>query len=142
MFDIDHFKKVNDTYGHQTGDQVLHALADCVRQKTRGIDVAGRYGGEEFVLLMPETPLAETAQIAERLRRSIMKLSIPMARPGDESSPDCLRITVSIGVAMLEEGVPNLVTLVDRADQAQYRAKRTGRNRVVIWEKWEEAPHE
>ena len=142
MFDIDHFKEVNDTYGHQAGDQVLRALADCVRQKTRGIDVAGRYGGEEFVLLMPETPMAETAQIAERLRHSIMKLSIPVTRPGDESSPDCLRITVSIGVAMQEEGVLNLVTLVDRADQAQYRAKRAGRNRVVVWEKQEEAHRE
>jgi diguanylate cyclase (GGDEF)-like protein len=140
MFDIDHFKQVNDTYGHQVGDQVLRALADCVRRKTRGIDVTGRYGGEEFVLLMPEIPLAETAQIAERLRQSIMDLPIPVMSPGDAPAPVCLRITVSIGVAMQEEKVPNLTTLIDRADQAQYQAKRSGRNRVCVWEKPDESP--
>jgi diguanylate cyclase (GGDEF)-like protein len=135
MFDIDHFKVINDTYGHSAGDQVLRALADCFRHNTRGIDVAGRYGGEEFVLLMPETLLPGTVQIAERLRQSIEDLSIPIAPANSDSPAVNLRITVSIGVAVLWKDAPNLSALVDRADQAQYHAKRSGRNRVSVWGK-------
>jgi diguanylate cyclase (GGDEF)-like protein/PAS domain S-box-containing protein len=135
MFDIDHFKVINDTYGHNTGDQVLRALADCFRRHTRGIDVAGRHGGEEFVLLMPETLPLVTVQIAERLRQSIEDLCIPIV-PAESDSPAVnLRITVSIGVAVLWKDAPNLAALVDRADQAQYHAKKSGRNRVSVWEK-------
>jgi len=134
MFDIDHFKRVNDTYGHSAGDQVLRWLADCFRQNTRGIDVAGRYGGEEFVLLMPETLLPGAIQIAERLRQSIAELSIPI-RPATGDSPAVdLRVTVSIGVAVLSPDVPSLAVLLERTDQALYRAKNSGRNRVVVWE--------
>jgi diguanylate cyclase (GGDEF)-like protein len=135
MFDIDHFKVINDTYGHNTGDQVLRALADCFRHHTRGIDVAGRHGGEEFVLLMPETFLPVTVQIAERLRQSIEDLSIPIVQAESDSPIVNLRITVSIGVAVLWEDAPSLAALVDRADQAQYHAKRSGRNRVSVWGK-------
>lgn len=135
MFDIDHFKTVNDTYGHPAGDQVLRLLADRFRQNTRGIDVAGRYGGEEFVLLMPETLLPGAVQIAERLRQSIADLSIPI-RPaiGDSPAAD-VRVTVSVGVAVLLPDVPSLGVLLERTDQALYRAKKSGRNRVVVWEK-------
>ncbi len=134
MLDIDHFKKVNDTYGHPLGDRVLRALADCVRQSTRGIDVAGRYGGEEFTLLLPETDLPVAIQIAERLRKSTAELSIPICRGKGDTPPTSIRIKVSIGVAFLQPDVPNLSVLIDRADQALYRAKDSGRNRVVVWE--------
>jgi diguanylate cyclase (GGDEF)-like protein/PAS domain S-box-containing protein len=134
MLDIDHFKKVNDTYGHPVGDQVLHALADCMRQSTRGIDVAGRYGGEEFTLLLPEADLPMAIQIAERLRQSIADLPIPIRRGNGDIPPVQLRINVSIGVAFLLPDLPNLSVLIDRADQALYRAKNSGRNRVVVWE--------
>jgi diguanylate cyclase (GGDEF)-like protein/PAS domain S-box-containing protein len=135
MFDIDHFKRVNDIHGHPAGDQVLRLLADCFRQNTRGIDVTGRYGGEEFVLLMPETLLPGAVQIAERLRQSIADLSVPI-RPanGDPSTID-IHVTVSIGVAVLLPDVSSLAVLLERTDQALYRAKNSGRNRVVVWEK-------
>ena len=85
MFDIDHFKRVNDTYGHPVGDQVLRALADCVRQNTRGIDIVGRYGGEEFVLLLPEMTSSGAIQTAERLRQSMADLSIPIGSANGHS---------------------------------------------------------
>jgi diguanylate cyclase (GGDEF)-like protein/PAS domain S-box-containing protein len=135
MFDIDHFKRINDTRGHPAGDQVLRLLADCFRQNTRGIDVAGRYGGEEFVLLMPETLLPGAVQIAERLRQSIADLSVPIRQANSDSSAVDIHITVSIGVAALLPDVPSLAVLLERTDQALYRAKNSGRNRVVVWEK-------
>jgi diguanylate cyclase (GGDEF)-like protein len=133
-FDIDHFKRINDTYGHSAGDQVLRALADCFRQNTRGIDVAGRYGGEEFVLLLPETPFSGAIQIAERLRQSIADLSIPICPANGGSPMVAIHITVSIGVAELLPDVSSLAVLLERADHALYRAKDSGRNRVVTWE--------
>ncbi len=134
MLDIDHFKRVNDSYGHPVGDQVLRALADCVRRSTRGIDVAGRYGGEEFTLLLPETDLPVAIQIAERLRQSISDLSIPICQGKGDATPGHIRIKVSIGVAFMLPDIPNLSVLIERADQALYRAKESGRNRVVVWE--------
>ncbi|MDP1989797.1 MAG: diguanylate cyclase [Syntrophales bacterium] len=134
MLDIDHFKRVNDTYGHPVGDKVLQALADCIRQNTRGIDVAGRYGGEEFTLLLPETDLPVAIQIAERLRQSIADLRIPICRGKGDTPPIQIRINVSIGVAFMQPDIPNLSILIERADQALYRAKDSGRNRVVVWE--------
>ncbi|MBA4423503.1 MAG: hypothetical protein C0390_10485 [Syntrophus sp. (in: bacteria)] len=134
MLDIDHFKRVNDTYGHPIGDLVLRALADCLRQSTRGIDVAGRYGGEEFTLLLPETDHPVAIQIAERLRQSIADLSIPIRRGKGNPAPVDIRINVSIGVAFMQQDIPNLSVLIDHADQALYGAKNSGRNCVVIWE--------
>ncbi len=134
MLDIDHFKKVNDTYGHPVGDQVLRALADCIRRGTRGIDVVGRYGGEEFTVLLPETDLPVAIQIAERLRQSAADLSVPICRGNGDSAPVHIRVSVSIGVAFVLPDVPNLSVLIDRADQALYRVKDSGRNRVVVWE--------
>jgi diguanylate cyclase (GGDEF)-like protein/PAS domain S-box-containing protein len=134
MFDIDHFKRVNDTHGHPVGDQVLRAWADCVCQNTRGIDVAGRYGGEEFVILLPETPLPEAVQIAERLRQSIADLPVPICPANGDFPPVKIYITVSIGVAVALPGIRNLADLLERADHAMYRAKDFGRNRVVVWE--------
>jgi diguanylate cyclase (GGDEF)-like protein/PAS domain S-box-containing protein len=134
MLDIDGFKRINDTYGHSVGDHVLRALADCVRQSTRGIDVAGRYGGEEFTLLLPETDLPVATQIAERLRQSIADLPISIHRGEGDSPPVCIQINVSIGVAFMLPDIPNLPVLIGRADQALYRAKDLGRNRVIVCE--------
>ena len=133
MFDLDHFKRVNDTYGHPAGDQVLRALTACFRQNTRGIDVVGRYGGEEFVLLLPETLLPEAVQIAERLRESIAALSVPVCPANGDSSVVDVRITVSIGVAVVAPDIRKLSVLIELSDQAMYRAKASGRNCVVVW---------
>ena len=135
MFDIDHFKKVNDTHGHAAGDRVLRMLADCFRRNTRGIDVAGRYGGEEFALLMPETLLPGAVQIADRLRQSIAELSIPIRQDAVDPPSVEIRVTVSIGVTVMSPEVPTLEALLERTDQALYRAKHAGRNRVAVWEK-------
>jgi diguanylate cyclase (GGDEF)-like protein/PAS domain S-box-containing protein len=134
MLDIDHFKRINDTYGHSAGDKVLRVLADCFRQNKRGIDVEGRYGGEEFILLLPETLLAGAGQIAERIRQSVAELAIPVSPSNEDLSPVDLRITVSVGVAQRLPGTPSIDALIDRADQAMYRAKGSGRNRIVLWE--------
>jgi diguanylate cyclase (GGDEF)-like protein len=134
MLDIDHFKTVNDTHGHAGGDQVLSALADCFRQNTRAVDITGRYGGEEFALLLPEILQPEAIQIAERLRQSIADLSIPPGSVNGDSPPVDISITMSIGVASLSQDGQSLTDLLDRADQALYRAKDSGRNCVIVWE--------
>jgi len=139
LFDIDHFKDVNDRFGHQTGDEVLKALADGLCRNSRAIDVAGRYGGEEFVLLLPDTLPAKAIQTAERLRQSIADIRVP-AVPLDGALPErAIQVTASIGVAALTPEARDLAFLIDRADQAQYRAKRAGRNRVCLWEAKERA---
>ncbi|MBU2227609.1 MAG: GGDEF domain-containing protein, partial [Proteobacteria bacterium] len=137
MLDIDNFKRVNDTHGHTGGDQVLRVLADCFRQNTRAIDIAGRYGGEEFAILLPEILQSEAIQIAERLRQSMADLSIPIGSENGLFPPVDISIAVSIGVAALSKDVPSLTDLISRADQALYRAKDSGRNRVVVWEERE-----
>ncbi len=135
MFDIDHFKMVNDVYGHPAGDKVLQALAACFRQNTRGIDVVGRYGGEEFILLLPETLLPEAIQIAERLRLSIEELVVPVCPANGDSTTVNVRVTASAGIAVALPDVRTLNVLIDLTDQALYRAKASGRNRVVVWER-------
>jgi diguanylate cyclase (GGDEF)-like protein/PAS domain S-box-containing protein len=126
MVDIDHFKRVNDKYGHTTGgDPVLVALAKQCRESVREIDLVGRYGGEEFVILLPETDLETARDVAERLRKIIAQMQI-------QTEVGILSITVSMGVASYDEKTPDLETLIARADQAMYVAKRKGRNRVVV----------
>lgn len=125
MLDIDHFKKINDTYGHQTGDQVLQEFARRCQTSIREIDLVGRYGGEEFIILLPETDRDTAVQVAERFRLSTTELPFKVA--GGE-----LNVTVSIGVAMKDENTTHLEALVARADQALYIAKHKGRNRVAI----------
>ncbi len=124
MFDIDHFKRVNDHYGHAAGDQVLRGLAERCRFNSRAIDVVCRYGGEEFIVFLPEANLASARAIAERLRQTVMRAPIP-------TDPGPLRVTVSVGVAQANER-DTLKTLIERADYAMYAAKRNGRNRVEI----------
>jgi two-component system, cell cycle response regulator len=128
ILDIDHFKKINDTYGHDVGDAVLVELSTRLERNVRGIDLACRYGGEEFVILMPETDMAYARMIAERLREDIA--SRPIEVKGDK--PQSLDITVSIGLATTDWSDENESPqrLVKRADDALYRAKETGRNKV------------
>jgi diguanylate cyclase (GGDEF)-like protein len=124
MIDIDHFKHVNDRFKHATGDQVLRALAERLVQNVRDLDIVGRYGGEEFVILLPENDRAGAYQIAERLRQVIEGTSF-------YSDQGNLAITVSIGVTQVTEGVLHLDTLLLKADEALYFAKQNGRNCVV-----------
>ncbi len=124
MLDLDHFKDFNDLYGHQIGDRLLCSLVDLCQAQLRGVDVLGRYGGEEFVILMPETLRSGAAQAAERIRAAIadMRLDSPAGK---------LSVTVSVGVASIEprkEPSPTLDALIKRADQALYKAKSDGRN--------------
>jgi diguanylate cyclase (GGDEF)-like protein len=124
ILDIDHFKRINDHYGHTVGDQALRILADLCRTGSRNVDLVGRYGGEEFVLLLTETPLDSAGMVAERLRQSI-KDSLFQTDAGP------LRITVSIGVAEAADA-ETLKELIQRADVALYEAKNNGRNCVVV----------
>ncbi len=124
VFDIDHFKYVNDTHGHDVGDDVLRDFSDRLRRGVRGIDLVSRYGGEEFLLVMPETDRAFAATVAERLRCDVEKV------PFETRSPT-LPITVSIGLAEWQGPSDTAEALIKRADQALYAAKRAGRNRVV-----------
>ncbi|UTH74912.1 diguanylate cyclase [Chromobacterium sp. IIBBL 290-4] len=127
MIDLDHFKSVNDRFGHWAGDQVLAQLADCLRGQARRSDLLGRYGGEEFVMLLPNTQADEAALAAERLRGAIEALN-----PHCGAAP--LPITASIGVAWIREGgrQEDIASLFARADKLLYQAKRKGRNRVEV----------
>ncbi|WP_298438301.1 diguanylate cyclase [Geobacter sp.] len=126
ILDIDYFKKINDTYGHQEGDRVLATLAEIVMKGLRAYDIAARYGGEEFVLLLPETPLPEAQTIAERLRGEVQEHVFNGSLQGQV-------ITISLGVATYPSPrVENIDSLFRQADEALYRAKQNGRNRVEI----------
>jgi two-component system cell cycle response regulator len=125
LVDIDHFKSVNDTYGHPVGDKVLVEVAAAIRQSIRGTDMVGRFGGEEFIVLAPETPASAGGIVAERVRQSIAH------RTSGKSDQGMPAVTASIGVASTEIAAANETELVTRADQALYRAKREGRNRVI-----------
>jgi diguanylate cyclase (GGDEF)-like protein len=124
MLDIDHFKTVNDVYGHAAGDQVIAEVAKRLRAGTRNIDIPGRYGGEEFVLLLPETELPGAILLAERLRQRVA--ATPVATVGGP-----LAITVSLGVATSNAEVADVNALINQADAHLYTAKKAGRNRVV-----------
>lgn len=126
MMDIDHFKRVNDTYGHAVGDLVLKEFASRVGRNIRGVDLAARYGGEEFVVMMPETPTDWATMIGDRLRQEVCE------NPFDFDLPEGpIDITVSIGVATSEEG-QSPAQLLEAADKALYQAKEDGRNKVVV----------
>jgi two-component system cell cycle response regulator len=125
MFDIDHFKRVNDTYGHGRGDEVLKAVAQRVSDGIRDFDLLARYGGEEFVVIMPSTPADLSLMVAERLCRKIA--AEPFEASGSEAP---LAITASIGVATTSDPVETAEALLGRADTALYQAKNGGRNQV------------
>lgn len=127
VLDIDHFKKVNDTYGHSTGDVALKAVARAVAATLRQSDHMGRYGGEEFVVLAPEVPPGGAQTFGERLRKRVEEVVIPL------ENEQTLKVTVSIGVVAWDgTGKLDAATLFKEADEALYRAKEGGRNRVVL----------
>jgi two-component system cell cycle response regulator len=126
MLDIDNFKQVNDTHGHDAGDEVLREIGIRIQNNLRGSDTAVRYGGEEFVVLMPEAPLSVAISVAERLCQSVAAMPFKVS-----SLADGLPITVSIGVATGVAGVIKLDAMLKSADEALYRAKHEGKNRVV-----------
>jgi two-component system cell cycle response regulator len=125
VMDVDHFKRVNDTHGHDVGDEVLREFARRISDNIRGHDLACRFGGEEFVVIMPETDVQMAYNVAERLRAGVECTPFPISRGAD------LHITVSIGIAGTEGAGDTADALLRRADQALYRAKHSGRNRVV-----------
>jgi len=127
MFDIDHFKKFNDNYGHAIGDEVLRRVAKVTRQHLRGSDVIGRYGGEEFAIILPQTPISTAYNVAERLRCKIESNLV-------DTIYGELSVTISLGVGHVTPTVSTLANLLDQADKALYRAKEAGRNRVEVAE--------
>jgi two-component system cell cycle response regulator len=126
LVDIDHFKRINDTFGHDVGDEVLKEFAVRLATNVRGIDLACRYGGEEFVVIMPDTELKDALRIAERLRRHVA--GSPFKAPG---LSDPISVTISVGVACTEGVGDTPDALLKRADEAVYEAKAHGRNQVV-----------
>ncbi|MBV9848395.1 MAG: sensor domain-containing diguanylate cyclase [Armatimonadetes bacterium] len=129
MLDIDNFKSYNDTYGHTQGDVLIKMVAGLLRANFRSVDIVGRYGGEEFIVLLPETTKEEAGHTAERLRQSVAATAFP----GFADDPEMAVLkTVSLGVATLPQDAPDAEMLVMRADQALYEAKRGGKNRVVL----------
>jgi len=123
--DVDHFKRVNDAWGHPTGDKALKAVADCLRQASRGSDSVARVGGEEFWVLMPHITAEDAEQAAQRIVVAVRALRLPGVTTD-------LRITVSIGVAVAAPSGDDPEALLHRADAALYRAKEAGRDRVVV----------
>jgi diguanylate cyclase (GGDEF)-like protein len=130
LVDIDHFKAVNDTHGHLVGDKALRAVTDELRSQLRGYDLAGRFGGEEFVILLPQAREVDALNVAERLRAHVAALSIPV-KDANPSGP-CVRLTISVGVAALDGASRELTQMIAAADAALYHAKRTGRNRTHL----------
>ena len=129
LVDIDHFKAVNDTYGHLVGDRVLKSVAQALTSQLRDYDRAGRFGGEEFVLLLPQTSEADACGIAERLRSHVAGLEVPVS---DRPNAPTVSLTISIGVTAMEPGeTQELTDLLAAADSALYDAKQTGRNRIA-----------
>ncbi len=127
MLDIDHFKKVNDSYGHQEGDVVLVALADMLRRHLREYDMAARFGGEEFALVLPDTEIVRAVQVAERLRESASEMTFSGILKN-------LKLTISLGVACYPRGnrIKSVDDLIRIADYALYNAKGAGRDRVEV----------
>jgi diguanylate cyclase (GGDEF)-like protein len=125
MMDIDHFKEVNDLHGHLAGDQALQVIADICSKTFRKVDTVGRYGGEEFLIILPETNASQTLIAAERLRSRIAQADV-------STQHEHIQVTVSIGVASLETA-DSLECLIEQADKALYAAKQTGRNQTRVY---------
>jgi len=138
LIDIDHFKRVNDTYGHLAGDRALKAVTQELRNHLRGYDLAGRFGGEEFVLLLPQATGHDARNVAERLRTHIAGMVTPV-----DDEPECatfVTLTISIGVAALDGANRKLSDLLATADAALYHAKQTGRNKTHVISASPQAP--
>jgi diguanylate cyclase (GGDEF)-like protein len=130
MMDVDHFKRINDHYGHLTGDQVLREIAKLIRESIREIDIVGRYGGEEFCVLLPETDQNGAGYVAERIRATVEKATI-------KAYDARLNVTISIGMATFPKDAKDVPELLDKADWALYRAKMRGRNAVCAFGAYE-----
>ena len=130
MLDIDDFEEITKTYGDAIGDLVLAIVAECCRSNVRYVDVLGRYGGGEFVVMLPESDLADVKKIVERIRKSVEGTPIPIESVPAKGGP--LVITVSIGVADLSRDTPNLVVLLERANKALDFARQSGGDRVEV----------
>jgi len=126
LFDIDHFKSFNDSYGHLTGDQVLRLVGLSMKQTIKGQDITARYGGEEFAVLLPNTALRQALTVADHIRRAVMAKELKKKSTGEILG----RVTISVGVSMLKPG-DDTDALIERADACLYAAKRNGRNRVI-----------
>jgi diguanylate cyclase len=126
MFDIDHFKSFNDSYGHLTGDQVLRLVGQSLKQNIKGQDITARYGGEEFAVLLPNTGLRQALTVADHIRRAVMAKELKKKSTGEILG----RVTISVGVSMLKPD-DDTDSLIERADGCLYAAKRNGRNRVI-----------
>ena len=124
--DLDHFKRINDTYGHACGDAVLQGVSEVMRSALRGQDSVARWGGEEFILLLPETDLAGGEVVSERIRQRIADMEV-------ECEGQKLKVTMTLGVSVLDETCSNIEECIGRADNALYEGKEQGRNRVVRW---------
>jgi diguanylate cyclase (GGDEF)-like protein len=130
LVDIDHFKAVNDTYGHLVGDKALRAVTEALRGQLRNYDLAGRFGGEEFVILLPQTREYDALGVAERLRAHIAAMAIPVDDSAD--SGRFVKVTISVGVAALDGERRELTDMLAAADSALYYAKETGRNKTHV----------
>jgi diguanylate cyclase len=126
LFDIDHFKSFNDSYGHLTGDQVLRLVGMSLKQTIKAHDIAARYGGEEFAVLLPKTALRQALSVADQIRRAVMAKELKKKSTGEILG----RLTISVGVSMLKPD-DDTNSLIERADACLYAAKRNGRNRVI-----------
>ena len=128
LLDIDHFKSINDRYGHLVGDDTLRRLVDVLSANLRQYDRLGRWGGEEFIVILPDTAISEAVMVAERMRSKTEELRIPL------KNDDCYMVQISLGVVYAIESYPPLITLIDAADQALYKAKQNGRNCVYSFD--------
>jgi len=133
MLDIDHFKKVNDTYGHLFGDKVIRTIALTLKSKVRGQDLVARLGGEEFAVLLPETDLSGATAVAEHIRQSIERGKIRRINSQEQTAG----VTISIGVAAYSKGI-DVISLLDQADKALYDSKNTGRNKISVYSQQEQ----
>ena len=131
MIDLDRFKHINDRYGHATGDEALCAAVEKMQDSVRGIDVLGRWGGEEFSVLLPHASADAALLVAERVRAGIARILLPARETRQDEAVEAVRVTASVGVATFQGHGDNVELMVQRADSCLYRAKATGRNRVV-----------
>ncbi|CCX80517.1 diguanylate cyclase [Clostridium sp. CAG:715] len=133
MTDIDFFKSVNDSYGHAAGDLVLKTVSQVIKQQLRDYDIAGRYGGEEFSIILPYTKLPEARMVAERLRKAVENTKIDISKVNSDVSDKDISVTISLGITEYGDG-DDEKTILQKADKALYKAKESGRNRAEIYE--------